>query len=351
MLEFFSIFCISLIISYLMTPVIRKLALFIGAYDIPDKRRIHNGNIPNIGGVAIYCGFAAGIFLFASFDKMITGIFIGGTFILILGLLDDLYELKPFLKLMGQIAAASILIFYGINIQFITNPFGELLYLGYWGIPLTIFWVVAITNTINLIDGLDGLATGVSIIAVITLFFVALQEGRILPAVMAVALAGSALGFLKYNFYPAKIFMGDTGAMFCGYILAAISIVGALKSAAVVTVFVPLLALGIPIFDTIFAIIRRIYNRKPISKADKGHIHHRLLALGWTQMQAVLIVYGISIVLGLVAITINGLNIQNPFLLLGIILGLVVTGAWKMGLFSIKLSSDNSRNSLENTNI
>mgnify|MGYP006284077573 CR=1 FL=1 len=342
-------FVTSLIITFLVTPYIKNISITIGAIDHPNHRRINSRSIPNIGGLAIYFGFVAAILLFAPLNKMLIGILIGGTLILILGLIDDLYEISPLLKVLGQITAAGVLILFGVKIQFITNPFGGMFYLSYWGIPLTILWIVAITNTINLIDGLDGLAAGVATIAVLTLFFVALQEGRILPAVMAITLAGSSLGFLNYNFYPAQIFMGDTGAMFSGYILAAISIVGALKSAAVVTVFVPLLALGIPIFDTIFAIIRRLYHNKPLGKADHGHIHHRLLALGWSQTEAVLIVYGISVMLGLMALVINGSSLINAVLLFGLIVIVVGIGAWKLGVFTVELPAEGTR--LEKNNI
>ncbi len=351
MLNYSLIFLISLIFSFLITPVIRNIAFKIGAIDSPDYgRRIHNRQIPNIGGIAIYLSFVITVILFSSFDKTVIGVLTGGTIIIILGFLDDLFELNPGIKLLGQILAAAVLILFGININFITNPIsGGLIYPGFWSIPLTIFWVVAITNTINLIDGLDGLAAGVSVIAVFTLFLVALQEGQALPAILAIALAGSSLGFLRHNFYPAKIFMGDTGAMFSGFILAAISIMGALKSAAVVTVFVPLLALGIPIFDTLFAIIRRLYNNEPISKADKGHIHHRLLAMGWTQSQAVLIVYGISGLLGLIAIIINGFELNYPLILPAVVIFSGLLGAWKIGILDFDLTADSYK--LNNTKI
>ncbi len=336
---FISVFIISLIITLLLTPLSKKLALFTGAVDRPNGRRINKKPIPNCGGLAIYGGFTISVLFFTQLNRSITGVILGGTFIIILGILDDLYELSPRIKLLGQIISAFVLIFFGIEIQFITNPFGGLFYLGIWSIPLTILWVVGITNTVNLVDGLDGLAAGVSAIAAVTLFLVGLQEGQIIAAILAFAIAGSSLGFLKFNFHPAEIFMGDAGAMFLGYMLAAISIVGALKSAAAVTLIVPVLALGIPIFDTIFAIIRRLYNKKPIGKADQGHIHHRLLALGWTHTEAVVIVYVISIFLGLMALIINGSNLHNAVILFIIITAGLVYGAWKIGIFSAELSS------------
>ena len=347
-------FLASLIISYFTVPALRKFSFQVGALDQPGKRKINKKPIPNLGGIGIFLGFSITVLVLLPLDSISSGILMGGAIILLLGIIDDFFELSPGVKLLGQIVAAAILIVYGIQIEFITNPLGGMFYLGNWGIPLTILWVVALTNTLNLIDGLDGLAGGITVIAVMTLFFVSLQEGQTLTAVLAIALAGSSLGFLRYNFPPAKIFMGDSGSMFCGYILAAISVAGALKSAAAVTFFVPLLALGVPIFDTIFAIIRRVYNNRPIGKADKGHIHHRLLALGWTQLEAVLIVYGISFFLGIMALIINGTNLQAGLLILVTVLALLLYVGWKVGIFDLGLvSSEKSsqKSSLEKSNI
>ena len=233
-----------------------------------------------------------------------------------------------------------ILIYYGVKVNFITNPFGGFIYLGVYTVPFTVFWIVSIINTINLIDGLDGLAAGVSIIAVLTLFAVALQENQLAASMLAVLLAGSCLGFLKYNFNPAQVFMGDTGSMFIGYIIAAVSITGALKSAAAVTIFVPMLALAIPILDTTFAIIRRIFNDRPIGEADHGHIHHRLLAIGLNQKQAVISVYVISAFLGTVAFVINGIKFDQALIIFISVILIVVYGAKKLGIFSVELPQE-----------
>ncbi|MEJ6951141.1 glycosyltransferase family 4 protein [Natronospora cellulosivora (SeqCode)] len=349
MLTYISAFFVSLLLTYLLTPMVKKIAFRMDALDMPGERRINKKAIPTMGGIAIYLGFLIPVLLLTNMTSTMLGIILGGSFILIVGILDDLYELSPGLKLSGQIAAASILILFGVRVEFITNPFGGMIYLGTWGIPLTLLWVVSITNTVNLVDGLDGLAAGISVIAALTLFFVGLQEGQFTAAIMAIALAGSSLGFLKYNFNPADIFMGDTGAMFLGFILAAISVSGALKSAAAVTLIVPVLALGVPIFDTIFAIIRRLYNKKPIGEADHGHLHHRLLALGLNQRQAVLSVYGISLGLGLMALIINGSNFQDAVIILISVVLLLVYGAWKVGIFSVELPTEST--SLENSNL
>lgn len=334
------IFITSLIISYILTPLAKKIAYFFDGFDHPSQRRVNTRPIPNTGGIAIFVSFILSYYFFNTHSISTYGIMAGSAFIFGLGLVDDIYEISPLIKLLGQIAAAAILIFFGVQIQFITNPLGGIIYLGYFGIPVTIIWVVGITNTVNLIDGLDGLAAGISIIATMTLFFVAIQEYRFIPAILAIALAGSLVGFLKYNFHPAEIFMGDSGSMFIGYILSAISITGALKSAAAVTLIVPILALGIPIFDTIFAIVRRIYHDKPIGKADRGHIHHRLLALGWSHRQAVIIVYGSSIFLGTTALIINGLDIKNGMILFGLAVAGVIYGAWRLGIFSTEIPTE-----------
>jgi len=347
MLAYIIVFIMSLVISLVFTPFVKKMAVGIGAVDLPNNRRINKLPVPTLGGVAIYLGFSAAMFYNISISRLSLVIFLGGTFILIVGIIDDLYEMSAHLKFFCQILAAAIPILFSIKIDFITNPIsGGMIYLSHWGIPLTILWIVSITNTVNLVDGLDGLAAGISAIAALTLFFVALQEGQINAAVLSLALAGSALGFLKYNFHPAKIFMGDTGAMFCGYILAVISVSGALKSAATVTLVVPVLALGVPILDTVFAIIRRIYNGKPIGEADHGHIHHRLLALGFSQRQAVLGVYVISIFLGITALIINGSDYNIALILLGFVLAVLIYGAWRIGIFSVEIPKEGT--SLEN---
>lgn len=341
MLLYLKVFLIGLIITYLSTPIIRRFAIKFEAVDQPGRRRINRWPVPNLGGIAIYLGFTAAVLLSSPPATDRTGILLGGSLIMLIGVIDDIYELRPVIKFLGQILAATVLVFSGISIEFISNPFAEsMIYLGVFAIPVTIIWIVGVTNTVNLIDGLDGLAAGVSIIAAITLFIVSLQEGQLITAILTAALAGSLLGFLKFNFHPARIFMGDGGAMMIGYILASVSIIGALKSAAAMTLFVPVLALGIPIFDTTFAIIRRIYYKKPISRADHGHLHHRLLALGWNHRQSVLIVYIMSIVLGSIAIVINGLNFQNGMLLLIMSFIFLLYSFYRLGIFTVELPKE-----------
>ena len=294
-------------ISFIMTPFARKLAYKLGAVDVPkDDRRVHTKPIPRMGGLAIYIAFSIAMFLFSDIEtRKLMGIFLGSSLLVVMGMVDDIKPLRASLKLLVQIGAALILINHGFRIDFLTNFFEKSGYIIFHqlSIPITIIWIIGITNTINLVDGLDGLATGIATIAAVTLAYVAYINGSIEISILTLILAGSSLGFLPFNFNPASIFMGDTGAYFLGFILAAISIEGTLKGTTALTVVIPVLALGLPIFDTSFAIIRRALTKKPLFEADKGHVHHRLLAIGYNQKGAVLILYFISMLMGATAIS------------------------------------------------
>ncbi len=325
-------FTVALAVAYITTPWVKNMAIKAGALDAPDARKVHKKPIPRMGGLAIYLGFVLAVLASMHVNREIAGLLLGGTMILIVGIIDDMFQLSAKVKLLGQIGAALVLVMFNIRIEWLTNPFGEMLYVDYFSVPLTILWVVGLTNTVNLIDGLDGLAAGVSTIASITILLVALQQNFWTVAILTAALAGAALGFLQHNFNPAKIFMGDTGSMFLGFMLAAVSILGTVKSAATIALVVPIMALGLPIMDTAFAIIRRYMNGRPIFKPDKGHLHHRLLELGLTQKQAVLLMYVISGCLGISAIALTEVN---KFLGAGIIillLAVAVFGAKKIGV-------------------
>ncbi|MBP2651094.1 MAG: glycosyl transferase family 4 [Firmicutes bacterium] len=325
-------FTIALAVAYLITPQVKRLAIKVGALDAPDARKVHTKPIPRMGGVAIYLGFVLAVIASMHISHEVLGLLLGGTVIFIVGIIDDLMQLPAKVKLLGQILAAIVLVLFDIKIDWLTNPFGEMLYLGYLAIPITILWVVSLTNTVNLIDGLDGLAAGVSTIAAVAILLVAVHMNFWIVAVLTAALAGSALGFLQHNFNPAEIFMGDTGSMFLGYMLAAISILGTVKSAATIALVVPIVALGLPIMDTAFAIIRRYSSGHPIFEPDKGHLHHRLLALGLTQKQAVLLMYVISGCLGLSAIALSEVNQGYGIGIIILILFLAVFGARKIGV-------------------
>ncbi|MCP2238899.1 MraY family glycosyltransferase [Thermoanaerobacterium thermosaccharolyticum] len=336
-------FVVAFVVALIATPAAKKLAYKIGAIDIPkDKRRVHKKPVPLIGGLAIYLGTILSILLFLPKSETNLGIIAGSTIIVVLGIFDDKYELKAKVKLLGQLLASFVVVLSGVRIDWLTNPFGDgMINIGVFAIPLSIFWIVGITNAMNLIDGLDGLAAGIASISSGSLFVVSLLNGRYETAVITAAVTGAALGFLPYNFNPAKIFMGDTGAMFLGFILSAVSIEGAVKSAAAIAIAVPILALGVPVFDTTFAIIRRIANKKPIMEADKGHLHHRLLALGLTQKQAVFVMYGVSLFLGLSAILISFTNGTKGYIILIIAILAVLWGADKMGLYGHKAKNMN----------
>mgnify|MGYP000032404395 CR=1 FL=1 len=330
---------IGCVLSYIFTPFVKKIAFKVGAVDIPkDDRRVHSRPIPHLGGLAIYLAFVITVLVFVPLNSgsAVSGMLIGGTLIVILGVIDDIKELSPKIKFAGQILAALVLVLFGVKVEWVTNPLGGMFYLGKLSIPLTIFWIVGITNTLNFIDGLDGLAAGISSIASFTLFLVALKEGNTVVVIMTAALAGAALGFLPYNFNPAKIFMGDAGAMFLGYILAGISIEGAIKSAAAIALIIPILALGLPIFDTAFAIIRRIVNGYPVTQADKDHIHHRLLARGLSQRQVVLIMYSINGALGMSAIVLSEIGSIKAGIVLVFLLAIILSAGRQWGIIDLR---------------
>ncbi|NLL81745.1 MAG: undecaprenyl/decaprenyl-phosphate alpha-N-acetylglucosaminyl 1-phosphate transferase [Tissierellia bacterium] len=333
-------FFVAIFLAFFSTPLVMKLAFKIGAIDIPkDDRRIHKQPMPLIGGLAIYMGVIISSLMFLPVDKTLISILLGGTLILISGIIDDLRGLSPRLKMLFQLLGGICLLIGDVKVDFITNPFStvnEIFYLNYLSIPITLFWVVGITNTINLIDGLDGLAAGVAMISSLSFAIVAGKFGYTNVIIMSSILAGACLGFLPFNFNPAKIFMGDTGALFLGFMLAAISIEGVMKSVATIAVIVPIMILGVPIFDTTFAICRRILNGKSITTADKGHLHHRLLAKGYSQRKTVMILYGISAVFVLFAVIIAKANSNQAVYLSVILFVVTVIVGLKLGLFGTK---------------
>ena len=302
-------FAIALIVTALATPVAIKIAPKIGAMDVPkDSRRMHKKPIPRFGGIAIYAGMLSAFIYIGIFNQQTIGIMAGATLILILGIIDDLKGMPAKVKLLGQIICAAILYFNSIQIRGMAN----FLPIGPWYIAfpkiiafaVTVLWVVAITNTINLIDGLDGLAAGISCIACLSVAYTAYYTSSTEKCVLILALAGATLGFLIWNFHPAKIFMGDAGSMQLGYLLAAISLIGdkPTKGTTLFATIIPVIILALPIFDTCFAIIRRAWNHKPIMQADKGHLHHRIMAMGFGQRRTVLALYCISGVMGVAGI-------------------------------------------------
>lgn len=327
-------FMLAMFVSYVLTPYIKKLAFKIGAVDRPDNRKVHKKIMPRLGGLAIYIAFMIGCVASMEITWDIFGILLGGTLIVALGVADDVYQLPAKVKLLGQIAAACVLVIFDIRIEWINNPLGGYFYLDMLSIPFTIFWVISFTNVVNLIDGLDGLAAGVSAIASLTVILVAVQMGYFHVAVLTAALAGAIIGFIRYNFNPATIFMGDTGSMFIGYMLAAISVYGAVKTAATIALIVPAIALGLPILDTAFAIMRRYVNGRPIFQPDKGHLHHRLLATGMSHKETVLFMYGITAVLCIGAVLWAEMDGFYAALIIAVIMTAVAVGAKKIGILN-----------------
>ena len=304
-------FAVSLLVAYVMTPPVKRFAEKVGAIDVPrDNRRVHDHPIPRMGGLAIFIGFVLSLIFFVPMSTKVLGLLVGSVIIAVMGGVDDIVSLNPWVKLAGQIVAALVAIRCGLVFDVISNPniFAEETYIeiGWLSIPLTMLWIVGCTNAVNLIDGLDGLAVGVSAISSMTMLIVSLVVSEPVVSIILAALTGACLGFMPYNLNPAKIFMGDVGSQLLGFVLSTASIMGLFKLHAIITFFVPLLALALPLADTIFAFFRRILHGQSPFKADKGHFHHRLLAMGLNQKQVVAVLYGISAVLGLLAVLMAG---------------------------------------------
>jgi len=333
-------FILALLISLFSTPLVKKLAFRVGAVDIPkDDRRVHKEPMALMGGLAIFTAVVIVVLIFLPLDRSTVSILLGGTVIVMGGIIDDLREMRPRTKFAFQILAGLILIIGGVKVDFVTNPFAKantLIYLNWLSIPITLFWVVGITNTLNFIDGLDGLSAGVAMISSFSLMIVAGKFGYTNIIILSAAVAGACLGFLPFNFNPAKIFMGDTGSLFLGFMLAAISIEGVMKSVATIAVAAPILILGVPIFDTTFAIFRRLLNGQSVAAADKGHLHHRLLDKGFSQRKSVLILYAISAAFGTFAVLVSKANSKQAVYLAVAMFVIAIFIAMKIGLFEKK---------------
>ena len=328
---------LALIFSLLLVPLVAKLAVKIGAVDKPNARKVHTRIMPRMGGLAIYISFFAVLFLSQGMTRQLLGLFLGGTVLVLVGIVDDMKDIPAKVKLCGQILAACIVVGFGVRVDFMPDIFfGGMFQLSIFSAPFTVIWIVAITNAVNLIDGLDGLAAGISTIAAITMAIVGYASGQYLMASMAMILIGATLGFLKYNFHPASIFMGDTGSMFLGYNLSVLAVMGFAKSFTLLSLVPPLLVLAIPILDTLFAIIRRKMNNKPIFKPDKNHLHHCLLKYGFSHRDTVLVIYAVSAVLALCGLIMTYLNSTQGILLLAVISVVIIYSAMKLGVIGKK---------------
>ncbi|MCL2408980.1 MAG: undecaprenyl/decaprenyl-phosphate alpha-N-acetylglucosaminyl 1-phosphate transferase [Oscillospiraceae bacterium] len=303
---------LALVLSLVATPLVKRFAQRVGAVDVPkDARRVHKKPIPLLGGIAIFIGFVISVLLFADIDRQIRGILIGAVVVVIIGVIDDFKPLKAWLKFIVQIIAALIAVYHGVVIDILSNPLifsaEPYLNLGVFAYPITVLWIVLITNSVNFIDGLDGLAAGVSTISSVVMLIIAMLVPYPDPnvAIIMAALAGACIGFIPYNFNPAKIFMGDAGALLLGFILATVSVMGMFKFYAAVSFAVPLLVLALPLFDTCIAALRRILNGKKPWAPDRGHFHHRLIDMGLSQKQAVAVLYAISGLLAIAAVVVT----------------------------------------------
>lgn len=330
------------IITFLTMPIIRRLSEKVGAVATPGGRRLHQNVVPLSGGVAIFLGFLVAILFFNRASSEIMGYLIGGTIITGIGLVDDIFELPPIAKFFGQILATLVVISAGVNIEFVGNlgaGNNGLYYLGFLSLPFTFFWIIGITNAINFLDGIDGLAGGVAGIAAWTLGTVALISGRYDAAVLSFTLGAAAFAFLPYNFSNnprRKIFMGDAGSSFLGYSLAVLSILGMVKVAAAFSMLIPIMILAIPIFDTGFAIVRRVLSGKSPFEADRLHLHHRIMNKGFSQKQTTFTIYAVSIILGFLAVLSVKLNSIISLVIFMIAALILFIGSWRLGLIKIK---------------
>ena len=329
---------IAFVVSFALTPVVKILAQKLGAMDVPgEARRVHAHPIPRMGGLAIFLGFIVSMLLFADITQEVRGILLGSIIIVITGVIDDIISLRAWTKFLIQILAAVIAVLHGVVINVVSNPnvfsSQEAIVLGWVAIPITVLWIVGITNSVNLIDGVDGLSSSVTTVVMVTLGLIALfmnnagldPEATSVVMVLALATAGACIGFMPYNLNPARIFMGDTGSLLLGYVLATVSVLGLFKFYAIVTFVVPVLALAVPLSDTLFAFCRRILHGQSPFHADRGHFHHKLMDLGLNQKQAVAILYAISATLGLAAVVLTTKGtIRIALLILALLIGFVV---------------------------
>jgi len=327
-------FFVSGMVAVVFTPILRNIALKFGIMDRPGARKIHRKNMPTMGGIAIAIAFFIALFIiFRSFPVYtkgfsfnFIGLCIGSIIIISLGIIDDIKSLNARLKLTIQIIAALVLIFYGFRVEEVTIPFIGKFSLDIFGPIFSVLWIVGITNAINLLDGLDGLATGISAIAAFFIFLSAIDQREHITAFLAFTLTGACIGFLPYNFYPAKIFMGNSGSMFLGFMLSAIAIESFQKSKTVITLFVPVIALGVPIIDTSLAILRRLIKKKPIFRPDKQHVHHQLLLREKSQQRVVLSLYFLSVCFGMIALSFRG--IRGLYAVIALAIVILVTYKW-----------------------
>ncbi len=348
---------IGLVVAYLVTPAVQWAATQFGVLARPGGRHIHRAPVPRLGGLAVYLAFVAAVLgglpverpihvtpgpqqlvvtipYTPAIDRPVIALLLGATAVTVLGVVDDARGISPLAKLVGQILSAAVLLPFGVGMDVLTNPLGGMFFVGPLGALVTVAWLVALCNVMNLIDGVDGLAAGIAAIAGGTLFVASYQRGDVGTAILAMALIGGTVGFLPYNFNPARIFLGDTGSMLLGYILGALSVLGTYKSYTALSLLVPLAVLGVPVADTAFAIARRWRGRRPIFQADTEHVHHRLLRRGLSQRETVVVLYLVTGILGAGALFLSGIHRFSLIAVLGLLLAALAIGARRTGLLA-----------------
>jgi UDP-GlcNAc:undecaprenyl-phosphate GlcNAc-1-phosphate transferase len=349
-LPYLVLFATALVVTLTTVPAAKRIAVRLDAIDYPDARRINTEPIPRMGGIAIFAGIVAAVAVqqigstWFSWPELLVPhhtidlnyplLGLAAVVVFVTGLIDDVRSLKPAQKFAGQLVAACIAAAAGLLIGNITNPFGvDDLVLGWVAYPITVIYLVSFTNVINLIDGLDGLAAGITAIAASTLFIITLAMGRSDAAMLAVILVGACLGFLRYNFHPASVFMGDSGSNLLGFLLGVVGLLGVTRTAAVTTLVVPLIVAGVPIIDTFAAIVRRRRNHVGITHADKGHIQHRLIKQGFDQRQVALLIYAWSIFLSAGAVVMTKVGWGPRIAILLVLVGVSIVFVAKLRLF------------------
>lgn len=330
---------VTLLVVAAIIPFVKKIALHIGALDIPNERKVHKNPIPRLGGLGIFIGFLIGYMIFGQPSVQMNSILIGSIIILLTGIFDDIKPISAKTKLIGQLAASAVIVFYGDILLTHVTILGQYIDFGIFAYPITLIFIVACTNIINLIDGLDGLSSGVSSIFYLSTIIICFFQNRFgLGFTLALIALGSTLGFLIHNFNPAKIFAGDSGALFMGFIIAVISLLG-FKTTAITSIFIPLMILAVPILDTLFAIIRRLVNHRKISDPDKEHLHHQLLKMNFSHRNTVLIIYGINILFATASILYTLKDTRDIFIgriIYGILMILVLWFVLKTDIITSK---------------
>lgn len=317
MKTYLAVLILSAVVSFVLTPFVRRMAFVWNAVDHPNEdRKIHDSVMPRLGGLAVFVGFSItwiGFYVvenrvalqFQNYEKLLFVLMVGASMMILLGIYDDIKGADARKKLAVQLVAAVTLVVGGFRIETLSNPFGGVWELGWLSYPVSLLWIVGITNAMNLLDGLDGLATGVTACISLSLAIVNIFADNIIVSVLTLSLAGACLGFLPYNFYPAKIFLGDTGSLFIGIVLACIGIISLFKAATATLILAPILMFGLPMYDTLSVMIRRIARGAPVFQADKTHVHHRLLRLGWSQKQIAFGLYVATSAMGLFSVLIT----------------------------------------------